>query len=236
MIINELETGSKKVIEKISDGEFTLNTSVKEEIISQFKNEITFIKSGELSWNDKLGWVSAEKDDRISNFRMCPGSWIRKGVFIGKKVIFMPCFVNIGAHIGDNTMIDSGVTIGSCAYIGENCHISSNVVIAGVLEPIQDRPTIIDDNCFVGAQCLVSEGVLVEKGSILATGTRLTQSTRIYDRKTGEYSFGRIPANSVVVPGSYPTNNGLHIACAVIVGEANEESRKQVSLRDLLRS
>lgn len=240
MILQEIENGTRAVITKKTNEkgkiEFVLDQHAKEEIVSQFAGESSIIEASEFAWYDKTKWVSATSDERTVNFRMCPGTWIRKGAYIGEKVIFMPCFINIGAYVGDQTMIDSGVTIGSCAYIGKNCHISSNTVVAGVLEPVQASPCIIDDNCFIGAQCLFAEGVVVETGCVIAAGTRITQSTRIYDRETGEYSFGRVPANSVVVPGSYDSGDGLSIACAIIVKKTTPEIRKKTSLRELLRT
>ena len=147
----------------------------------------------------------------------------------------MPSFVNVGAYIDEGTMIDSNALVGSCAQIGKNCHISDGVTIGGVLEPLQANPVIIEDNCFIGVKSSVTEGVIIEEGAVLATGTMLSASTKIIDRETGEISFGRIPAYSVVVPGSYPSKNGVHLACAVIVKKVTEQTRRKTSINELLR-
>lgn len=226
-ILNDLEQGHVRVVE---DG--VVQTDVKELILGEFKNQSKQVK--DFAWEDKLQWM--QNFDR-KNFRACPGAWVRRGVFIGAKVILMPCFVNVGAHIGAGTMIDSGVTVGSCAQIGENCHISANTVIAGVLEPVQSMPVIIEDNCFIGAQCVLAEGVRIKKNSVLAAGCIITGSTRIYDRRTGQHSFGEVPENVVVVPGSYVCDHGLSVQCVIIVkSNVSEETASKSSLNADLRS
>ena len=242
-IIEKIENGTELVVEKLTlDGEvkFNINQKLKEEIVSLFKQSKNVIQAGDFKWEDKLEWRT---DNSGLDFRVCPGAWIRRGVSIGKNCIFMPCFVNIGAHIGENTMIDSGVTVGACSYVGKNCHISSYAVIAGVLEPMQAKPAIIDDNCFIGAGCIISEGMVIGAGSVLGAGLVLTSSTKIINRVTGEVTYGNIPAGSKVVPGSYASSRGLsekdltdsilNINCAVILG--GEINKDKTSLNSALR-
>ena len=161
---------------------------------------------------------------------------VRRGVFIGKRVVLMPSYVNIGAYVDDGTMVDTWATVGSCAQIGKNVHLSGGVGIGGVLEPLQASPTIIEDNCFIGARSEVVEGVIVERGSVLSMGVYIGQSTRILDRATGEISYGRVPAGSVVVSGSIPAADGSHsLYCAVIVKKVDEKTRAKVGINELLR-
>jgi 2,3,4,5-tetrahydropyridine-2,6-dicarboxylate N-succinyltransferase len=173
---------------------------------------------------------------RVLGARVVPGAVVRRGAHIAKDVILMPSFVNIGAHVGAGTMVDTWATVGSCAQIGARCHLSGGVGIGGVLEPLQAGPTIIEDDCFVGARSEVVEGVVVEKGSVIGMGVFIGQSTRIYNRATGEVSYGRVPAGSVVVSGSLPSANGSHsLYCAVIVKQVDEKTRSKTSVNDLLR-
>lgn len=227
-IIQQLESGERKVVE---NGQ--VQEDIKKAILDQFKREPAIIH--DFCWQDKLRWLNACPKQQ---FRMCPGAWIRKGTYIGSKVVLMPCFVNIGAYIGAGTMIDSNASIGSCAQIGENCHISSGVIIGGVLEPINHMPVVIKDNCFIGAGCVIAEGVQIETGAVLGAGCIVTASTRIYDRTTGNYHFGHVPAHSVVVPGSYSSGE-LNIGCVVIVKNAsiNEDGKaaKNLSINQALR-
>jgi 2,3,4,5-tetrahydropyridine-2,6-dicarboxylate N-succinyltransferase len=173
---------------------------------------------------------------RALGARVVPGAVVRRGAHIAKDVILMPSFVNIGAHVGAGTMVDTWATVGSCAQIGARCHLSGGVGIGGVLEPLQAGPTIIEDDCFVGARSEVVEGVVVEKGSVIGMGVFIGQSTRIYNRATGEVSYGRVPAGSVVVSGSLPSADGSHsLYCAVIVKQVDEKTRSKTSVNDLLR-
>jgi 2,3,4,5-tetrahydropyridine-2-carboxylate N-succinyltransferase len=165
-----------------------------------------------------------------------PDAIVRRGAYVAPDVVLMPSFVNIGAYVDSGTMVDTWATVGSCAQIGRNVHLSGGAGIGGVLEPLQASPTIIEDNCFIGARSEVVEGVIVEQGSVLAMGVYLSQSTRIYDRATGTISYGRVPAGSVVVPGSLPSADGSYsLACAVIVKRVDEKTRAKTSLNDLLR-
>jgi 2,3,4,5-tetrahydropyridine-2-carboxylate N-succinyltransferase len=215
------------------DGEWILNESLKQSI-----TEYISTTTSQLQHNayDKIplkfdGWDKAMFEK--SAIRVVPGAIVRYGSFFENDVVLMNCFVNIGAYIGSTTMIDSFATIGSCAQIGKKCHISSNVVIGGVLEPVNALPVIIEDNCFIGANSSVVEGVLVRHGSTIAMGTHIGASTKIIDRETGQIFYKEIPCNAVVVPGTYQSNNGIAIHCAVIVRygktntEINEKLRKQ---------
>ena len=222
--LEKLEQGALKIIED----DFSLNIENKERIISLFKElDIFQIKTDYIIWRDKIPLLSTNKA------RTVPGSIIRRGVFIGTNAIIMPSFINIGASIGENTMIDSGVTIGSCAYIGKNCHISSNTVIAGVLEPVSKIPVIIEDNVFVGAQCLISEGIRICKNSVIAAGTILTSSTKIIDINTKK-EFNHIPENSLITPGFYE-KNGFQIQCAIIQKKVNAQTIAKTELNKNLR-
>jgi 2,3,4,5-tetrahydropyridine-2,6-dicarboxylate N-succinyltransferase len=173
---------------------------------------------------------------RALGVRVVPGAVVRRGAHVAKDVILMPSFVNIGAHVGAGTMVDTWATVGSCAQIGARCHLSGGVGIGGVLEPLQASPTIIEDDCFVGARSEVVEGVVVERGSVIGMGVFIGQSTRIYNRATGEVSYGRVPAGSVVVSGSLPSADGKYsLYCAVIVKQVDEKTRSKTSVNDLLR-
>jgi len=176
-------------------------------------------------------------DFRRGGFRVAPPATVRRGAHIGRDVVLMPSYVNVGAYVGDGSMIDTWATVGSCAQIGRHVHLSGGVGIGGVLEPLQAAPTIIEDNCFIGARSEVVEGVVVEENSVLAMGVFLSQSTRIYDRATGEILYGRVPAGSVVVPGSLPAPDGSHsLACAVIVKRVDARTRAKTSINELLRA
>jgi 2,3,4,5-tetrahydropyridine-2-carboxylate N-succinyltransferase len=173
---------------------------------------------------------------RAAGFRAVPGAIVRNSAFIAKGAVLMPCFVNVGAHVGEGTMVDTWATVGSCAQIGRNCHISGGAGIGGVLEPLQANPVIIEDNCFVGARSEVAEGVIVGEGSVLAMGVFLGASTRIIDRANGEVRYGRVPPYSVIVPGSLPGASGSPaLYCAVIVKQVDEKTRAKTSINELLR-
>ena len=168
---------------------------------------------------------------------MVPDAVVRNGTFIGKNVVLMPSFVNIGAYVDDGTMVDTWATVGSCAQIGKNVHLSGGVGIGGVLEPLQANPTVIEDNCFIGARSEIVEGVIVEEGSVISMGVFIGKSTKIYDRETNEVSYGKVPKGSVVVSGSLPSNSGnCNLYCAVIVKKVDEKTRSKTSINDLLRN
>lgn len=197
------------------------------------------------AWYDKVpskfqGWT--KKDYEKAGFRAVPGAIVRRSAYIGRDAVLMPSFVNLGAHVGDGTMIDTWASVGSCAQVGANCHISAGTGIGGVLEPLQAAPTIIEDNCFIGARSEVVEGVIVEEGSVLAMGVFITASTKIVDRNTGEIFTGRVPAYSVVVPGNLPGkplpdgSPGPSLACAVIIKTVDEKTRAKTGVNDLLRA
>jgi 2,3,4,5-tetrahydropyridine-2-carboxylate N-succinyltransferase len=196
--------------------------------------------NGGSNWWDKVpskwqGWT--ESDWRAAGFRAVPGSIVRRSAYIAKGVVLMPSFVNIGAFVDEGSMVDGWATVGSCAQIGKNVHLSGGVGIGGVLEPLQAAPTIIEDNCFIGARSEVVEGVVVEEGAVLSMGVYIGQSTRIYDRETGQITQGRVPAGAVVVPGSLPSKDGSHsLYAAVIVKKVDAQTRAKTSINELLRS
>lgn len=247
LVLTALDEGAIRVAEK-RDNQWHTHQWVKQAILLSFRlndNEITTgptrRRSGEaMSWFDKVplkteGWDS--EACRNAGFRSVPGAFIRRGAFIARNVVLMPSFVNIGAYVGEGTMVDTWSTIGSCAQIGKHCHISGGVGIGGVLEPLQANPVIIEDNCFIGARSEVAEGVIVEEGAVISMGVFLGASTKIIDRATGEIFFGRIPAYSVVVPGTLPGKNPTDpsLACAVIVKRVDEKTRAKTSVNELLR-
>ncbi len=176
------------------------------------------------------------EDFKNAGVRVVPPATARKGTFIGKNVVLMPSYTNIGAYIDEGTMVDTWATVGSCAQIGKNVHLSGGVGIGGVLEPLQASPTIIENNCFIGARSEIVEGVIVEKGSVISMGVYIGQSTKIYNRMTGEITYGRVPAGSVVVPGSLPAKDGFHsLYCAVIIKQVDEKTRSKTGINELLR-
>tara|TARA_B100000029_G_scaffold499692_1_gene570427 strand:- start:410 stop:1246 length:837 start_codon:yes stop_codon:yes gene_type:complete len=243
-VINLLDTGKIRVAEKKND-KWIVNQWIKQAILLSFKtNEMENLSGPYSSWYDKAhllkgktaGWT---KEDHIkSGFRMVPNSPVRKGSFIGKNAVLMPCYVNIGAYIDEGTMIDTFARAGSCCQIGKNCHISAGSGVGGVLEPIQANPTIIENNVFLGAMSEVVEGVIVGEGSVLSMGMYIGQSTKIVNRSTGEITYGKIPPYSVVVPGSLPDKNNPSapsLYCAVIIKQVDEKTRSKTSINDLLR-
>lgn len=239
-VLASLDNGSLRVAQKI-DGEWVVHQWVKKAVLLSFKiNDNKPMNTGELGFYDKVdtkfnGWTEA--DYKNSGVRVVPPAVARKGSFIGKNVILMPSYVNIGAFVDEGTMVDTWATVGSCAQIGKNVHLSGGVGIGGVLEPLQANPTIIEDNCFIGARSEIVEGVIVEEGSVISMGVYIGQSTRIYDRETGEIHYGRVPAGSVVVSGSLPSKDGTHsLYCAVIVKKVDAQTRAKTSLNDLLRT
>jgi len=241
--IELVDKGELRVAEK-NGNEWTVNQWVKKAIVLSFRtHEMDSLSGPYSSWYDKShllkgktsGWT---KEDHIkAGFRMVPNSPIRKGSFIGKNAVLMPCFVNIGAYVDEGTMVDTWASVGSCAQIGKNCHISGGAGIGGVLEPMQANPTIIEDNCFIGARSEIVEGVIVGEGSVLSMGVFIGQSTKIVYRETGEVIYGKIPPYSVIVPGSIPSKDGKGPAlyCAVIIKQVDEKTRSKTSINDLLR-
>jgi 2,3,4,5-tetrahydropyridine-2-carboxylate N-succinyltransferase len=236
-----LDTGEARVAEKGADG-WTVNQWLKKAVLLSFRlNPMAAISGGPggATWWDKVpskfqGWADDEFEK--AGFRAVPGSIVRRGAFIAKGAVLMPSFVNIGAYVGEGTMIDTWATVGSCAQIGRNVHISGGTGIGGVLEPLQAGPVIIEDNCFIGARSEVAEGVVVEEGAVISMGVFLGASTKIVDRASGEVMYGRVPAYSVVVPGTLPAKDGgPSLACAVIVKRVDAQTRSKTGINELLR-
>jgi 2,3,4,5-tetrahydropyridine-2,6-dicarboxylate N-succinyltransferase len=245
-VLAALDAGTLRVAEK-KDGAWVVNQWVKQAILLSFRlndNEIiTGPQQGGVpaAWFDKVpmkfkGW--SKEQFVAAGFRAVPGCFVRSGSFIDTGVVLMPSFINIGARVGKGTMVDTWVTIGSCAQIGANCHISGGVGIGGVLEPLQANPVIIEDNCFIGARSEIAEGVIVEEGAVISMGVFIGASTKIIDRASGEVFYGRVPAYSVVVPGTMSDKNPLNpsLACAVIVKRVDEKTRSKTSINELLRA
>ena len=235
-----LDSGKARVAEKIN-GEWQVNEWLKKAVLLSFRIEDNAVMpGGYTSYWDKVPSKFAgytERDFRSGGFRIVPPAAVRRGCFIASDVVVMPSFINIGAYVDSGTMVDTWATVGSCAQIGKNVHLSGGAGIGGVLEPLQASPTIIEDNCFIGARSEVVEGVVVEEGSVISMGVFLGQSTRILDRETGEITYGRIPAGSVVVSGNLPAKDGSHsLYCAVIVKRVDAKTRAKVSLNELLRT
>ena len=240
-VIAELNAGRIRVAERQSVGQWTVNQWVKKAVLLSFRlNDNKLMRAGDLGFYDKVPTKFAHLDEaalRETGVRIVPPAVARRGSYIAKNVILMPSFVNIGAYVDEGTMVDTWAAVGSCAQIGKNVHLSGGVGIGGVLEPMQANPTIIEDNCFIGARSEVVEGVIVEENSVLSMGVYIGQSTKIYDRATGEVSYGRIPAGSVVVSGNLPSADGKYsLYCAVIVKRVDAQTRAKTSINDLLRS
>ena len=239
-VINELDTGAIRVAEKIN-GEWFTHQWIKKAVLLSFRvRENRIQEAGDMRFYDKVDTKFAdwsEEDFKRGGFRVVPPAVARKGSFIARDAVLMPSYVNIGAYVDEKTMVDTWVTVGSCAQIGKNVHLSGGVGIGGVLEPLQANPTIIEDNCFIGARSEVVEGVIVEEGSVISMGVFIGQSTRIYDRETGEIHYGRVPAGSVVVSGSLPSKCGKYsLYAAVIVKKVDAKTRAKVGINALLRS
>ncbi len=235
-----LDSGQARVAEKRA-GQWIVNEWLKKAVLLYFRtHDNSIIDAGATRYFDKvpLKYAAATNESmRASGTRVVPSAIARKGAYIGPNVVLMPSYVNIGAYVDSGTMVDTWATVGSCAQIGKNVHLSGGVGIGGVLEPLQASPTIIEDNCFIGARSEVVEGVIVEEGSVLSMGVFLGQSTRIYDRTTGQILQGRVPAGSVVVPGSLPSPDGKYsLACAVIVKRVDAQTRAKTSINELLRA
>ena len=238
-VLAALNAGTVRVAEKV-DGAWIVHQWLKKAVLLSFKlHDNVLMHAGELAFFDKVQTKFAhlsEAEMRATGVRVVPPAVARHGSFIGKNVVLMPSYVNIGAHVGEGTMVDTWATVGSCAQIGRNVHLSGGVGIGGVLEPLQANPTIIEDNCFIGARSEVVEGVIVEENSVLSMGVYLSQSTKIYDRRSGSITYGRVPAGSVVVPGSLPSADGTYgLYCAVIVKQVTAETRAKTSINELLR-
>ncbi len=239
--LNALDSGSLRVAERQEDGSWHVNQWAKKAVLLGFRLQDMEQQSGGPQgggWWDKVdskfrGWDDAAWRD--AGFRAVPSSVVRRSAYIAPGVVLMPSFVNLGAYVGEGTMVDTWATVGSCAQIGRNVHLSGGVGIGGVLEPMQAGPTIIEDDCFIGARSEVVEGCIVREGSVLGMGVFIGQSTKIVDRDTGEVMYGEVPAGSVVVAGSMPSKNGVSLYCAVIVKRVDARTRAKTSINELLR-
>ena len=239
-VIYEMNAGRMRVATRQAVGQWTTHQWIKKAVLLSFRlkdNEV--IKAGDLGFYDKVPTKFAhlsEEEMKASGVRVVPPAVARRGSYIAKGAILMPSYVNIGAYVDEGTMVDTWATVGSCAQVGKNVHLSGGVGLGGVLEPVQANPTIIEDNCFIGARSEVVEGVIVEENSVISMGVYIGQSTKIYDRATGEVTYGRIPSGSVVVSGNLPSADGKYsLYCAVIVKRVDAQTRAKTSLNDLLR-
>ena len=239
-VINLLNRGELRVATRESVGKWTVHQWIKKAVLLSFRlkdNEV--IKAGDLGFYDKVSTKfskMSEEQLKASGVRVVPPAVARRGSYIAKGAILMPSYVNIGAYVDEGTMVDTWATVGSCAQVGKNVHLSGGVGLGGVLEPLQANPTIIEDNCFIGARSEIVEGVIVEENSVISMGVYIGQSTKIYDRATGEVIYGRVPAGSVVVSGNLPSADGKYsLYCAVIVKKVDAQTRAKTSLNDLLR-
>jgi len=239
-VISGLETGEFRVAEPDGKGGWTVNEWLKKAVLLYFRvNEMQVVDGAPSPYWDKVpsrfeGF--GESDFRKLGARIVPGAVARRGAHIGKDVVLMPSFVNIGAHVGEGTMVDTWATVGSCAQVGKHCHLSGGAGIGGVLEPLQASPTIIEDHCFIGARSEVVEGFVVGHHSVIGMGVFLGQSTRVYNRATGEITYGYVPPYSVVVSGQLPSKDGTHsLYCAVIVKQVDAKTRSKTSINELLR-
>ena len=237
--IDKLDRGEERVAEKIN-GEWVVNQWLKKAVLLSFAiRDNSIMPGGETNYFDKVPSKFADYNEtrfQKDGFRVVPPAAVRKGSYIASGAVLMPSYVNIGAYVDSGTMVDTWATAGSCAQIGKNVHLSGGVGIGGVLEPIQAGPVIIEDDCFIGARSEIVEGVVVEEGSVISMGVYLGQSTKILDRETGEVTYGRIPAGSVVVSGSMPSKDGSHsLYCAVIVKKVDAKTRSKTGLNELLR-
>ncbi|RIY33306.1 2,3,4,5-tetrahydropyridine-2,6-dicarboxylate N-succinyltransferase [Psittacicella melopsittaci] len=238
-VINQLDKGVLRVAEKI-DGNWVTHQWLKKAVLLSFRiKENQIIEGDSTNYYDKVDTKFksyTQEDFAQAGVRVVPNAVARKGAHVAKNVILMPSYVNIGAYVDEGTMVDTWATVGSCAQIGKNVHLSGGVGIGGVLEPLQANPTIIEDNCFIGARSEIVEGVIVEEGSVISMGVFIGQSTKIYDRETGEIYYGRVPAGSVVVSGSLPSKDGKYsLYCAVIVKKVDAKTRSKVGINELLR-
>ena len=239
--IDLLDSGKIRVAE-IKDNEWIVNQWIKKAILLSFRvNKMKTTKGPYGTWFDKIEGKTTKWNEKKfvqAGFRSVPNGVVRKGAFIAKNVVLMPSFVNLGAYVDEGTMIDTWASVGSCAQVGKNCHISGGAGIGGVLEPLQANPVIIEDNCFVGARAEIAEGVIVEKGSVLSMGVYIGASTKIVDRATGKIHYGKVPAYSVVVPGTMPNKDNPSspsLYCVIIVKKVDAKTRSKTSINDLLR-
>ena len=239
-IVGELDAGRLRVAEKIN-GDWVTHQWIKKAVLLSFRVRDNRVQeSGDIRYYDKVdtkfeGWTEAQFKE--GGFRVVPGAIARKGSFVAKNAVLLPSFVNIGAYVDEATMVDAWVTVGSCAQIGKNVHLSGGVGIGGVLEPLQANPTIIEDNCFIGARSEVVEGVIVGENSVLSMGVYIGQSTPLYDRETGEITYGRVPPGSVVISGTLPKANGAYsLYAAIIVKKVDAQTRAKTSINELLRA
>jgi 2,3,4,5-tetrahydropyridine-2-carboxylate N-succinyltransferase len=239
-VLEQLDAGTLRVAEKIN-GSWTVNQWIKKAVLLSFRlqDNVVMPAGGGLQFYDKVPTKFAdytEEDFIKGGFRVVPPAVARRGSFIARNVVLMPSYVNIGAYVDEGAMVDAWATVGSCAQIGKNVHLSGGVGIGGVLEPMQANPTIIEDNCFIGARSEIVEGVIVEENSVISMGVYIGQSTKIYDRATGEVSYGRVPAGSVVVSGNLPSADGKYsLYCAVIVKRVDAKTRAKTGINELLR-
>lgn len=239
-VIQMLDSGKLRVAEKI-DGEWVTHQWLKKAVLLSFRiNDNQVMEGAESRYFDKVPMKFADYDQarfEKEGFRVVPPAAVRQGAFIARNTVLMPSYVNLGAYVDEGSMVDTWATVGSCAQIGKNVHLSGGVGIGGVLEPLQANPTIIEDNCFIGARSEIVEGVIVEEGSVISMGVYIGQSTKIYDRETGEIHYGRVPAGSVVVSGNLPSKDGRYsLYCAVIVKKVDAKTRGKVGINELLRS
>jgi 2,3,4,5-tetrahydropyridine-2-carboxylate N-succinyltransferase len=240
-VIEDLNAGRLRVAQRTGVGEWTVHQWVKKAVLLSFRlNDNKPIHSGGLQYFDKVEPKVAHLDEselRATGVRIVPPAVARHGSYIARNVVLMPSYVNIGAYVDEGAMVDTWATVGSCAQIGKNVHLSGGVGIGGVLEPLQANPTVIEDNCFIGARSEVVEGVIVEENSVISMGVFIGQSTKIYDRATGQVTYGRVPAGSVVVSGSLPSADGKYsLYCAVIVKRVDAQTRAKTSINELLRA
>ncbi|EGK72552.1 MULTISPECIES: 2,3,4,5-tetrahydropyridine-2,6-dicarboxylate N-succinyltransferase [Methyloversatilis] len=239
-VLAQLDSGALRVAERI-DGQWVTHQWIKKAVLLSFRMEDNVVMDGaETRYFDKVPMKFAGYDEaafRAGGFRVVPPATVRRGAYIAKNAVLMPSYVNIGAYVGEGTMVDTWATVGSCAQIGKNVHLSGGVGIGGVLEPVQANPTIIGDNCFIGARSEVVEGVIVEDNCVISMGVYIGQSTKIYDRATGEVMYGRVPEGSVVVSGNLPSADGKYsLYCAVIVKRVDAQTRAKTSINELLRA
>jgi len=237
--LDQLESGEARVAEPTANG-WQVNDWLKKAVLLSFRlNENQAIMGSVATYFDKVPLrfgPGASAEIAASGARVVPPATVRRGVYLGKNVVLMPSYVNIGAFVDQGTMVDTWATVGSCAQVGKNVHLSGGVGIGGVLEPLQASPTIIEDDCFIGARSEIVEGVIVEKGAVISMGVFIGQSTRIYNRETEQVSYGRVPSGAVVVPGALPSKDGKYsLACAVIVKQVDEKTRSKVGVNELLR-
>jgi 2,3,4,5-tetrahydropyridine-2,6-dicarboxylate N-succinyltransferase len=239
-VISQMNKGQLRVATRESVGKWTVHQWVKKAVLLSFRlNDNEIVKAGDLGFYDKVKTKFAHlspEEMKATGVRVVPPAVARRGSYIAKGAILMPSYVNIGAYVDEGSMVDTWATVGSCAQVGKNVHLSGGVGLGGVLEPLQANPTIIEDNCFIGARSEVVEGVIVEENSVISMGVYIGQSTKIYDRATGEVHYGRVPAGSVVVSGNLPSADGKYsLYCAVIVKKVDAQTRAKTSLNDLLR-